>query len=88
MKIATYNIWNSECGMPYRSKYTVQEIQKIKADVICLQEVFNRDMAANLAVSVGYRYWYFDSYPNSEEGLCILSNLRKSFCHKFASFMG
>lgn len=25
MKIATYNIWNSENGMPYRSEYIVDE---------------------------------------------------------------
>ena len=39
MKIATYNIWNSESGMPYRIKYIVNEIKLINADVICLQEV-------------------------------------------------
>ena len=26
LKIATYNIWNSESGMPYRIKYIVNEI--------------------------------------------------------------
>ena len=42
MKIAIYNIWNSEEGMPYRSEYIISEIQEIKADVICLQEVRNK----------------------------------------------
>ena len=37
LKIATYNIWNSESGMPYRIKYIVNEIKLINADVICLQ---------------------------------------------------
>lgn len=80
MKIATYNIWNSENGMPYRSKYIADEIQKIKADIICLQEVYNRELAEKIAVSVGYQYWYFDNYPNSEEGLCILSNIPFEEC--------
>lgn len=43
MKIATYNIWNSESGMPYRIKYIVNEIKLINADVICLQEVSSRN---------------------------------------------
>lgn len=80
MKIATYNIWNSEAGMPYRSKYIVNEIQKIEADVICLQEVCNRELAENIANSAGYEYWYFDNYQNDEEGLCILSHIPFSEC--------
>ncbi len=80
MKIATYNIWNSENGMPYRNNYIVNEIQKIKADIICLQEVHNRELAENIAVSVGYQYWYFENYPNAEEGLCILSHIPFEEC--------
>ena len=75
MKIGTYNIWNSENGMPYRSKYIVNEIKMIDADIICLQEVHNRELAESIATSVGYQYWYFDNYPNVEEGLCIMSNI-------------
>ena len=75
MKIATYNVWNSESGMPYRSNYIVNEIKKIKADVMCLQEVCNKEFAENIANNVGYQYWYFDNYINEEEGLCILSNV-------------
>lgn len=80
MKIATYNIWNSESGMPYRSKYIVNEIQKIKADVVCLQEVHNHELAEIIAVNAGYKYWYFDNYQNDEEGLCILSNIPFEEC--------
>ena len=39
MRIATYNIWNSEQGMPYRTNCIIGEIRKLNADVICLQEV-------------------------------------------------
>lgn len=80
MKIATYNIWNSEKGMPYRSKYIVNEIKMVDADVICLQEVHNRELANNIATSTGYQYWYFDNYPNGEEGLCIMSKMPFEDC--------
>lgn len=49
LKIATYNIWNSESGMPYRIKYIVNEIKLINADVICLQEVSSRKLAEGIA---------------------------------------
>ena len=64
MKIATYNIWNSESGMPYRIKYIVNEIKLINADVICLQEVSSRKLAEGIAANADYPYWYFD---NSQE---------------------
>lgn len=80
MKIATYNIWNSEAGMPIRNKYIMEEIQKCKADVICLQEVCNRKLAESIANHIGYPYWYFDNYSNDEEGLCILSQIPFEEC--------
>ena len=61
MKIATYNIWNSESGMPYRIKYIVNEIKLINADVICLQEVSSRKLAEGIAANADYPYWYFDN---------------------------
>ncbi len=75
MKIATYNIWNTESGMPYRSKYIINEIQKINADILCLQEVHNKEMAESIAVSLEYQYCFFDNYRDNEEGLCILSRI-------------
>ena len=61
MKIATYNIWNSESGMPYRIKYIVNEIKLINADVICLQEVSSRKLAEGIAANADYPYRYFDN---------------------------
>ena len=61
MKIATYNIWNSESGMPYRIKYIVNEIKLINADVICLQEVSSRKLAEGIAANADYPYLYFDN---------------------------
>ena len=66
LKIATYNIWNSESGMPYRIKYIVNEIKLINADVICLQEVSSRKLAEGIAANADYPYWYFDNYPDNE----------------------
>ena len=54
MKIATYNIWNSESGMPYRIKYIVNEIKLINADVLCLQEVSSRKLAESIAANAIY----------------------------------
>lgn len=86
MKIATYNIWNSENGMPYRSKYIVDEIAKIRADVLCLQEVQNRQVAEKIANNSGYKYWYFANYKNDEEGLCILSSIPFEECDSWLDY--
>ena len=45
------------------------------AQIICLQEVNNSDLAENIAISAGYQYCYFDNFPDSEEDLCIMSNM-------------
>jgi endonuclease/exonuclease/phosphatase family metal-dependent hydrolase len=39
MKIASYNIWNDERGMPLREQQIVHEIQTLNSDILCLQEV-------------------------------------------------
>lgn len=70
--LATYNIWNSDEGMPYRMECILQELQKINADVICLQEVKNLELAREIADRLGKTY-YFVNYINEEEGICILS---------------
>lgn len=80
MKIATYNIWNSESGMPDRIRHIIEEIVDIGADVICLQEVPDKSMAGMLAEKTGYRYYFFDHYRDSDEGLCILSNAAFAEC--------
>ena len=42
MKIATYNVWNSDTGMPEREHQIIGEINALDADVIVLQEVRNK----------------------------------------------
>lgn len=61
MKIATYNIWNSESGMPYRIKYIVNETKLIYADVICLQEVSTRKLAESIAANAIYCSFFYNS---------------------------
>ncbi len=80
MKIATYNIWNSESGMPYRENHIIDEILKVKADIICLQEVSGKAMVESIAEKAGYEYYFFDHYENDEEGLCILSKIPFAEC--------
>lgn len=61
LKIATYNIWNSESGMPYRIKYIVNEIKLINADVLCLQEVSSRKLAESIAANAIYCSFFYNS---------------------------
>lgn len=75
MRLATYNVWNSESGMPQRENYIIEEILNVKADVICLQEVRDKAQAENMADKAGYQYVFFDNYKDEAEGLCILSKV-------------
>lgn len=75
MRIATYNVWNSEAGMPQREAYIINEILHIKADLVCLQEVRDRAQAENIAGQTGYEYFFFEHYSGEAEGLCILSHI-------------
>ncbi len=73
MRIATYNIWNSQDGMPYRKRHIAEEIDKISADIVCLQEVCDRKMAEDISKSDDYDFCYFANYFGEDEGLAILS---------------
>ena len=71
MKLATYNIWNDEAGMPYRLEQITDEITGINADIICLQEVADLERHKKLAELCGYAY----SHYKTDAGLSILSKL-------------
>lgn len=73
MRIVTYNIWNSQDGMPYREKHIIEEIVKLSADIVCLQEVSNREMAEVISKASDYPFWYFENYMDADEGLAIMS---------------
>ena len=38
MKLASYNLWASPAGMPYRGEQIVSALSALHADVLCLQE--------------------------------------------------
>lgn len=71
--LATYNIWDSMSGMPFRKKYIMDELRAVKANIICLQEVMNKEMAACISGQMGCRY-FFSNYPGEQQGIAILSN--------------
>ena len=85
MKIATYNIWNSEAGMFARKKAIQKEILDVGADVICLQEVEDCELAEMIAGQTGLKFLFFQAYETGNEGLCIVSKIpldkRESWCH-------
>lgn len=69
MKIATYNVWNSEAGMPRRFDQLVSEINRVQADIICLQEVSDRKKHDRFSALCGYGH----SHWHSQAELSILS---------------
>lgn len=69
MIIATYNIWNSEAGMPARTTDIIHEILSINADVICLQEVANEMIHSFFATKCNYNY----SFYSIDNELSVLS---------------
>lgn len=69
MKIATYNIWDSDTGMPMRFRQLTDEIIGIKADIICLQEVSDNEKHHNFSSLCRYDY----SHWQAQTGLSILS---------------
>ncbi|MCH5194766.1 MAG: endonuclease/exonuclease/phosphatase family protein [Oscillospiraceae bacterium] len=69
MKIATYNIWDSNAGMPVRFGQIIDEIAATKADIICLQEVSDREKCDSLSKKCGYD----NSHWQAQAGLSVLS---------------
>jgi len=69
MKIATYNIWDSDMGMPIRFRCLIDQVNRMNADIICLQEV--SDIEKHHSFSKLCRYDY--SHWQTQAGLSILS---------------
>lgn len=69
MKIATYNIWDSDMGMPMRFHQLIDEISRMKADITCLQEVSDDEKHHSFSKLCGYDY----SHWQAQTGLSILS---------------
>ena len=59
MRIATYNVWNSDLGMPLRTNDLLASLGQANADVLCLQEVRSEVYHNTLANALGYVYHVF-----------------------------
>lgn len=83
MKIATYNIWNSEAGLPFRFQQIIDEITNLDAAIICLQEVANREWHDEISALCGYFYSCYQEKP----GLSILSRfpIEKTYDFEFGT---
>lgn len=73
MRLATFNVWNSDCGMPERTNQIARQIKSVNADIICLQEIKSKQHHNELADMCGYRFSIFFNHEDEEEGLSILS---------------
>lgn len=73
MRIASYNLWNSDVGMPIRAQQLVTEIQTVQADILCLQEVTDRAHYEFISRALDFPYTCFRNHKNEREGLAILS---------------
>ena len=70
MRIATYNIWESDRGMPERYVTLVDTIRAVNADILCLQELSDYETFDGLSVLCGYEGGHW----NSEYGVGIFTN--------------
>ena len=72
MRIATYNLWNPSKGMGERYAQLVEEIKRVDAQIIGLQEVIP-EQYDNLRKDLPYIHSTYTKYMNEEEGLAIFS---------------
>lgn len=73
MKIATFNIWNSDRGMPLREQQIINELKALSSDIICLQEV-KAEIYNKLTSEISeYKYNYYHHFNNECDGLVIFS---------------
>ena len=76
MKIITYNIWNSDINFEKRLDLLCEEIKRTNSDIVCLQEVRNKNVVEQICTKCDFEYSFFAKYTDYEEGLAILSNHR------------
>ena len=80
MRIATYNVWNENKGFGDRTEQILDEISKVNADIIALQEITPWFYQEHLSKLKAYPYSEFGKYRNEEEGLAILSKYPIDSC--------
>ena len=72
MKIASYNIWNSDRGFPKRLHQIIDEINSLEADILCLQEV-NKERLKAILQGTSYTFEYSVEREGLLGELAILS---------------
>lgn len=65
MKLATYNVWDSDVGMPEREKQIIEQIKALDSDVIALQEVRNEAFNERLLQGTKYKNHCFAPHAGS-----------------------
>lgn len=73
MRIATYNIWNTDRALSERKQAILAQIQTINSDIVCLQEVMDYNYYEYIADKCDYQFSCFFNHTNEEEGLTVLS---------------
>jgi endonuclease/exonuclease/phosphatase family metal-dependent hydrolase len=73
LKVATFNVWNNENTWSSRKIAIIEEIIRINADIIALQEVPNLLELKLILKEVGINHYSFMQYSDEVEGLAILS---------------
>lgn len=73
MKIASYNIWNSDTNLLKRMELLIELLGEEDVDVLVLQEVRNKELAKSIMSGLDHRNYIWKKYPDCEEGLAIIS---------------
>ncbi len=73
MRIATYNIWNTDAGTPERIGSILNQIELVDADMLCLQEVRDENFYEYLLQESNYPFSCFFNHVDEKEGLAVFS---------------
>lgn len=88
MKIATYNVWNSDTGMPERDQQIIDDINTLDSDIVVLQEVRNDAFIQRLLQGTNYKNYCFAPHEGRvvavepwrrNEGLAVYSKYPITF---------
>lgn len=73
MKIATFNIWDSDMGMPRRQQQIIDEVKAVNADIICLQKVKEEVYNELVSQATQHQYNYYHDLDGEYTGLAVFS---------------
>ncbi len=73
MKIASFNIWNSDQNYYIRMQMLRQRLYELQVDVIALQEVRDEALVHKLSTFCDLPFYAWKKYEDCQEGIAILS---------------